>query len=68
MLPFITTMKPKQAILLGIFFVVTVGGMMFVASARSKQALAQEEQARAAAMQAQQEQKRLSLEDQKQEK
>ena len=58
-------MKTKQAILLGIFFVVVVTGMTFVANVRSQQARAQAEQARAAALQATQEHQRLTREQQK---
>ena len=66
MVPSITTMKAKQAILLGIFFVVTVGGMWFVANAQSRQAISQAEQARAAAVHARQEQQRVTRENQQQ--
>ncbi len=48
----ITTMNKKQSILLGLFFLIVVLGMSFVASARSRQA-------RAAAIHAMQEQQRL---------
>jgi hypothetical protein len=59
MLPSFTTMKAKQAILLGTFFIVIAGGMFVVARTRQSQALAQEERARAAALHAQQEHQRL---------
>jgi preprotein translocase subunit SecG len=59
-------MKAKRAILLALFFVVITVGMTFAARARQNQVRAQEEQARAAALQAMQEHHRMARDKQQQ--